>query len=198
MRAFRAFVFAAVASAAFSWAALAAECPEVTLRAAPVVSGPVVTLGDLFEGAGAAAAEPIAPAPAPGTTAPLSVRFVAAAVDAAGLRWTPPPALDRIQVGRAVSGRAASARAIAAGGPTMSAGFSANSGETQRAALAVRRGDTIALVYDAPGVRITATAKALSEGAPGETIRVQNTQSNRIVDARVASMGVATAIGPAS
>lgn len=207
MRTHRSVLFASIAAAAWLCASVAAAATPVTLRPTPMASGAAVTLGDLFEGAGAAAGEPIAPAPPLGQTAPLSARFVAAAAQAAGLDWTPPPGLDRIEIGRAGSARAASARAISAGAVSAggasftpaAAGASPRADQPRAAAdVAVRRGDMINLAYDAPGIRITMRAKALDDGSAGETIRVQNIQSARSIEARVTAAGAAAALGPIS
>lgn len=202
MRTYRSALFASIAAAAWLCATVAAAATPVTLRQAPMASGAAVTLGDLFEGAGAAAAEPIAPAPPLGQTAPLSARFVAAAAQAAGLDWTPPPGLDRIEIGRAGSARAASARVVSAGGASVApaATVASSRADQPRAGVdvAVRRGDMINLAYDAPGIRITMRAKALDDGAAGDTIRVQNIQSARSIEARVTSSGAAAALGPIS
>jgi len=169
----------------------------VPLRAAPIASGAAVTLGDLFEGAGAAAAEPIAPAPPPGQTAPLSARFVAAAVEAAGLSWAPPAGLDRIIVGRAAAGRAASARATTTPS-AQSAAAVADAAQTPAVPVAIRKGDVVAIVLDGPGLRIVLQARALADARAGERVRLQNVQSARLIDAVATGPGAAQAASPIS
>ena len=68
--------------------------PEVT------VHGPVVTLGDLVSGAGAAASTPVFMAPEPGLVGHLDVHLVRAAALDAGLSGVDAAGLDRIAVHR--------------------------------------------------------------------------------------------------
>jgi len=64
-------------------------------------------------------------------------------------------------------------------------------GETVRAGdiaepLVVHKGDLVTIALNAPGMQLTAQGKAMEDGAMGASIRVVNTQSNRVVDAAVA------------
>lgn len=164
----------------------------VALRAAPIAAGPVVTLGDVFENAGAAAAEPLSPAPAPGQTAPLSARFVAAAAQAAGLDWTPPPGVDRIIVGRSGSMRASAARALTAGSaPLGVAAMPQQMADAGAAMPAIRRGEPVTVLVQAPGLRISLRGRAMGDARVGEAVRIQNLQSNRIVEAVATGPGAA-------
>lgn len=150
----------------------------VTLRRTIEASGPAVTLGDFFEDAGAAAGRAVAPAPTSGRTATFSPRFVQAAASAAGLDWTPPPGMTAILV----AGR---------GGEGVAPRFQTTS--TPAGDIAVRRGETVTLVYVAPGLQLTTRARAMSDGGVGDTVRLVNLQSNRTVDAVVTGAGAATA-----
>jgi flagella basal body P-ring formation protein FlgA len=190
-------VLALLACAIASVAPIASAAP-VTLRAAPIASGNAVTLGDLFENAGAAASEPIAPAPAPGQTAPLSARFVAAAAQAAGLDWSPPTGLERIIIGR-LSPRAAAARAVSIGAANAPEAPSAASTSANAAApaAAIRRGEPVTVVIEQPGLRLALQGRALNDARVGETIRVQNVQSSRTIDAIATGPGSAQ-VRPAS
>lgn len=78
-----------------------AAAEEALLRPAPEAAGPFVTLGDLFENAGAAAATEVAPAPAPGARGLLSVAEIAAAARAHGLTWTNRRGLRHVAITRA-------------------------------------------------------------------------------------------------
>lgn len=78
-----------------------AAAEEVSLRPQVEAQGPFVTLGDLFEHAGAAAATEVAPAPEPGARGLLSVAAIAAAARAHGLTWTNQRGLRHIAVTRA-------------------------------------------------------------------------------------------------
>ena len=55
----------------------------------------------------------------------------------------------------------------------------------------VRKGETVTLVYSAPGLRVTAEGRAVSDGAYGETVRVINTESNRTLEAVALAPGEA-------
>ncbi len=158
----------------------AAFADPVTLRARIETTGPAVTLGDVFENAGPAAARAFALSPAPGRTQQFSTRFIAATAAASGLEWTPPAGLDTVPV-------------------TRIAASASNAGRVQRAGAAatntaaVRRGEMFTLVYVAPGLQLTTRARALADGAVGDTIRAVNLQSNRPVEVTVTGTGAATA-----
>ncbi len=79
----------------------AAAAVEARLRASVVVDGPVVTLGDVLAGAGAAADAVLARAPAPGRRMVVSVSLVFRVARANGLDWKPARGLDRVVVSRA-------------------------------------------------------------------------------------------------
>lgn len=53
----------------------------------------------------------------------------------------------------------------------------------------VGRGDTVTLVFESPGVKLTVQAKALEAGTQGDLVQVLNTQSKRIVQATVDGPG---------
>ncbi len=53
----------------------------------------------------------------------------------------------------------------------------------------IKRGEQVALESNVAGIKVVATAKALSNGRLGAPIRVQNTQSKRIIEAFVAAPG---------
>ena len=53
----------------------------------------------------------------------------------------------------------------------------------------VSRGDTVTLVFESPGVRLTMQAKAIETGTLGDLVQVLNPQSKRIVQATVDGPG---------
>lgn len=53
----------------------------------------------------------------------------------------------------------------------------------------VLRGSLVTMQVTAPGMQLTAQGRALQDGAVGETIRVTNTQSNRVLEAKVIGSG---------
>jgi flagella basal body P-ring formation protein FlgA len=64
-------------------------------------------------------------------------------------------------------------------------------GETVRAGdiaepIVVHKGDLVTIELNTPGMQLSAQGKAVEDGALGASIRVANTQSNRVIDAVVA------------
>jgi flagella basal body P-ring formation protein FlgA len=55
----------------------------------------------------------------------------------------------------------------------------------------VRRGDAVTLVYQVPGVSLSMRARALEDGAVGQSVRLLNTSSNRTVEGVVTGPGAA-------
>jgi flagella basal body P-ring formation protein FlgA len=148
----------------------------VTLRPRVEASGVAITLGDVFDGAGEAAGRAIAPAPPPGQVSTLSVPLLSAAASAAGLDWTPPPGLTDVRV-------------VRPGG--LRATLPATTGARMASEAAVRRGDTVTLLYQVPGVSLSMRARALEDGAVGQSVRLLNTSSNRTVEGVVTGPGAA-------
>ena len=150
----------------------------VTLRSRIEASGPAVTMGDVFDGAPAdVAGRAIAPSPPSGQMSTINMPVLQAAASAAGLQFTPPAGVNAVQVVRPGGLRAT---LPAAGGRTI-------------ADAAIRRGESVNLVYQAPGMSLTMRARALEDGAVGQPIRLQNTSSNRTIDAVVTGPGAARA-----
>ena len=78
-----------------------------------------------------------------------------------------------------------------------------HAGETLSAAdlrrpVVVNKGQTVTMIFDAPGVQLTAMGRALSEGGVGDTVTVQNPASFRMVNAVVTGSGTVRATGPAT
>lgn len=225
-------------------AALAAATPAlaatpVTLKADAVDADGVVTLGDIFDGAGPAARTPIATRT--GTSVMLSAAAVRGAAYRAGLDWANAEGLRQIVVrgGTAVGGPATVAargnvdvltwaRSIGAGeivqptdlvwGKAAAAPADAPNDADAVIGLAARRplragavvaardvaapqvikaNEMVTLTYDNGGVSLALQAKALSGGAVGETINVQNVTSKKTLAAVVTGPGSA-AVGPAA
>jgi flagella basal body P-ring formation protein FlgA len=61
-------------------------------------------------------------------------------------------------------------------------------GELMRPAL-VRKGATVLMLLDSPGIALTAQGQALEPGAIGERIRVLNPTSRAVVEAEVIGSG---------
>ena len=165
------------------WFALGASlafADPVTLRPRVEASGPAVTLGDVFDGAGAVAGRAIAPAPPAGQMSTLSIPVLAAAASAAGLEWTPPPGLTEVRVVRPGGARA-----------TLPA---SSAGARNVSDAAVRRGDMVSIVFLSAGLQLSTRALAMEDAAVGQSVRLQNTNSNRTIDAIVTAPGMAPAV----
>jgi len=157
----------------------AAHADTVTLRTRIEANGPAITMGDVFEGTPAeVAGRAIAPSPPAGQVSSISMPVLSAAASAAGLDFTAPPGVNSIQVVR--PGGARATLPAAHGGRTLSD-------------AAVRRGETVTLVYQAPGMSLSMRTRALEDGAVGQSVRVLNTASNRTIDAVVTGPGAARA-----
>jgi len=64
--------------------------------------------------------------------------------------------------------------------------------------IVVQKGQVITMTFDAPGVDLSATGRAMSEGGIGDTVTVQNPASYRMINAVVTAAGTVRATGPAS
>jgi flagella basal body P-ring formation protein FlgA len=73
----------------------------VTLKVSPSVSGDKITLGDLFDNAGAAASQVVIAAPAPGHTLQINAASLAQFAVAHGLAWSVPNGTTTVDVTRA-------------------------------------------------------------------------------------------------
>lgn len=151
----------------------------VTLRPRIEASGPAITMGDVFEGAPAdVAGRAIAPSPPAGQVSTISMPVLSASASAAGLQFSPPAGVNSVQVVRPGGLRATVAPS--GGGRSM-------------ADAAVRRGESVMLVYEMPGMQLSMRARAMEDGAIGQPVRLLNTSSNRTIDAVVTGPGAARA-----
>ena len=78
-----------------------ADPAAVTLKAAAKVQGAEIVLGDLFDGAGDRAADPVSAAPVPGGNMLFTATWLAGIAQSHGLAWHPASALAAIRVERA-------------------------------------------------------------------------------------------------
>lgn len=60
----------------------------------------------------------------------------------------------------------------------------------------VKKGDTVTILAEMPGIRISAQGKAMSNGGKGDVISFMNTSSRRSVDARIIDAGTAVVASP--
>lgn len=162
------------------FAASTAHADTVSLRNRIEANGPAITMGDVFDGTPAeVAGRAIAPSPPAGQMTSISMPVLVAAASAAGLDFTPPAGVNNVHVIRPGGARA-----------TLPA---STSGGRSVADAAIRRGETVTLIYDAPGMSLTIRARALEDGAVGQSVRLLNTSSNRTIEAVVTGPGAARA-----
>lgn len=186
----RALILAAVAALTFAGPALAGP---VTLKVNPVDSDGRVTLGDLFDGAGAASNVVV------GQRAGPSIVFEAGQLQSlarqSGLDWANPTGLRRVVVRNATMapGAAASA-AIDTAAPAVSRSAPVRAAYGERV---ISRNDIVEVAYEVGGVRLTISGRAEGNAAVGQRLAVRNLQSNRVIDAVATAPGQAAA-GPAA
>jgi flagella basal body P-ring formation protein FlgA len=61
--------------------------------------------------------------------------------------------------------------------------------------IVVTKGQTVTMLFSAPGVELTATGRAMSEGGVGDTVTVQNPVSYRMIIATVTAPGTVRSSG---
>lgn len=193
----RSLILGAVAALMVAGAAVAGP---VTLKANPVDSDGRVTLGDLFDGAGAASNIVV------GTRAGPSIVFEAGQLQSlarqSGLDWANPAGLRRVVVRSAAVAPASTAPApvsfVAAA--EVAPPVLAARAQPVRGAVAERiitRNDMVEVAYEVGGVRLTITGRAEGNAAVGQRLAVRNLQSGRTIDAVAIGPGLALA-GPAA
>ncbi|CAN5390956.1 flagellar basal body P-ring formation chaperone FlgA [soil metagenome] len=209
----------------------------VSLRADTTDAYGKITLGELFDGAGAAS--DVVVAARVGPSAVLDAGAIQIAARRAGLDWANSNGVRRIIVrqgsgsGPALAGASrgnvevlAYARSlstgeivqpedlvwikVAAGGSDAPRdaddliGMTAKRPLREGAAASLRdvstpqvikAGDIVAVTYEDDGVALTLQGKAMSAGAIGESLMVQNTASKKIIETVVTGPG-STAVGP--
>jgi flagella basal body P-ring formation protein FlgA len=67
-----------------------------------------------------------------------------------------------------------------------------------RHAVVVTKGQTVTMLFHAPGVDLSAMGRAMGEGGVGDTVTVQNPSSFRMINGVISGPGTVTATGPAS
>lgn len=196
MTVIRSFLIAAAVSALSAGAALAGP---VTLKANPVNADGRVTLGDIFDGADAAANVVVAQRSGPSIIMEASQLQAIAA--RSGLIWDNPTGLRRVAIRRA-EGPAGPAAVMAAapGVSPAQPGFTPSARAAYRPAAAqqvIDRNDMVRVTYQVGGVNLSVMGKAMRNAAVGEPIAILNTASNRVIDAVAVGPGQAIA-GPSA
>jgi flagella basal body P-ring formation protein FlgA len=67
-----------------------------------------------------------------------------------------------------------------------------------RRPIVVTKGETVTMLFNAPGVELTAMGRAMGEGGVGDTVMVQNPASFRMINGVISAPGTVVATGPAS
>jgi flagella basal body P-ring formation protein FlgA len=70
--------------------------------------------------------------------------------------------------------------------------------DDMRRPIVVTKGQAVTMLFNAPGVELTATGRAMSEGGVGDTVMVQNPASFRTINGVISAPGTVVATGPAS
>ena len=186
----RSLLLALAFGAAFSSAAWAGP---VSLKTNPVDDDGRVTLGDVFDGAGAAAGVVVAQRSGPSVV--LEAGQLQALARQAGLDWTNPTGLRRVAVRR--SAAPVQASSIATGGEAAAPTVRATARPGGSGQQVIARNDMVRVTYQVGGVNLSIMGKAMRNAALGEPVAVLNTGSNRIIDAVASGPGQAVA-GPAA
>ena len=187
----RTFLIAAAVSALSAGAAMAGP---VTLKANPVNADGRVTLGDIFDGAGAAANVVVAQRSGPSIVMEASQLQAIAA--RSGLTWDNPTGLRRVAIRRDDGAAAPAAVSATPAQP----GFSPPARAAYRPSAAqqvIDRNDMVRVTYQVGGVNLSIMGKAMRNAAVGEPVAILNTASNRVIDAVATGPGQAIA-GPAA
>ncbi|HXS06316.1 MAG TPA: flagellar basal body P-ring formation chaperone FlgA [Rhizomicrobium sp.] len=71
-------------------------------------------------------------------------------------------------------------------------------GDDLRHPIVVTRGQTVTMLFHAPGVELTAMGRSMGEGGVGDAITVQNPASFRMIAGVITAPGTVLATGPAS
>ncbi|MDO9606928.1 MAG: flagella basal body P-ring formation protein FlgA [Brevundimonas sp.] len=180
----------AAALAAFSSPAWAGP---VSLKSNPVDDDGNVTLGDIFDGAGAAAGVVVAQRVGPSVV--IEAGQLQAQARQAGLDWTNPNGLRRVAVRRSTGpiSAAAAQSDLQAPAPQNRPAYRPAGGGQQ----VIARNDMVRVTYQVGGVNLSIMGKAMRNAALGEPVAVLNTASNRVIDAVASGPGQAVA-GPAA
>ncbi len=71
-------------------------------------------------------------------------------------------------------------------------------GDDVRRPVLVTKGQTVTMLFRAPGVELTAMGRAMGEGGVGETVTVQNPVSFRMITGSITGPGTVVATGAAT
>ncbi len=187
---------------------LAAHAQQVlTLKSAPSDGDGRVTVGDVFDNAGAISG--VVLGYRSGATVILDAATVQSVVGANGGYWDNPRGLRRITVSQGADGIATVQPAQAAQVVRQPANPFANmpapppasvpvaAAPVNHSAVVVRRAELIDVTWSANGLSLTMSGVAQKDAATGDLIQVQNPSSKKMIDAVITGPGHAMA-GPAA
>lgn len=179
---------AAAVGLLFAAQTFAADLTSVRLKPSVNVESSDIRMGDLFDGAGDAAMSVFGMAPGPGRSMSYSATYIQAKAKQAGLQWDNAERLSTVTIARGGDGfeRVASAPAAADDPFTP---MSDKPAPQSTGAKDLKRGDTVQIVYRAPGMQLMATGKATSDASVGGKARAVNLRSNKTVDGMLVSPG---------
>lgn|GEM_PF-2296300 len=190
---FGAALFCAAASVFISAQAFAADLTSVRLKPSVNVQSSDIRMGDLFDGAGDAAMSVFGMAPGPGRSMSYSASYIQAKAKQAGLNWDNAERLATVTIARGGDGKERFASAPLAASNASDDPFTPNNAQKaapQRSGAAdLKRGDTVQIVYRAPGLQLMATGKATMDASVGGKARAVNLRSNKTVDGILVSPG---------
>ena len=186
---------ALIAAAAALLLAGPALAGPVTLKANPVDADGQITLGDLFDGAGAAAGVVVGARSGP--SAVFEAGQLQAMARQSGLDWANPTGLRRVVVRHAAVAPASVTALAATDGPAPAAPVRAAPVRAAYADRIISRNDIVEVVWQAGGMSLSITGRAEGNAAEGQRIAIRNLQSGRTIDAVAVAPGQAIA-GPAA
>lgn len=163
-------------------AALAQDTTSpLTLKASTTDGDGQITLGDLFDNAGAAASVIVGYRNGP--SAILDAAVVQSIAGRAGVYWDNPKGLRRIIVTQGAESTPSARTTPTAANDTAASG----------AAIVIRRSESVSVTWSANGLSLTLSGTAQKDGAIGDLIQIENPASKKMIDAVVIAPGQAIA-----
>ena len=181
----------AVAALLIATPALAAP---VTLKANPVDTDGQVTLGDIFDGAGASSSVVVARRSGPSVV--MEAGQLQSLARQSGLEWDNPRGLRRVVIRNASLSPSAATPAAIPGTTAPAPAVYAAPQRPVHAERVIARNDIVQVVYVVGTVRLAISGRATANAA-GEPVSILNLESGRTIDALAIGPGQAIA-GPAA
>ncbi|MET0545549.1 MAG: flagella basal body P-ring formation protein FlgA [Caulobacterales bacterium] len=177
--------------AAFGFAAQAFAA-DVKLKPQVTVEGSEIRLGDLFEGAGDAGLTVFGMAPGVGRSMSYSAAYVQAKAKQAGLVWDNAEGLGPVTITRSDG-----ATEISDADEAASFAREASNSAAPKIATAapagqgpdLKRGDSVQILYRAPGIQLITVGKAVADARIGGKARATNARSNKTIDGVLVAPG---------